>query len=82
MANEIILYGTIWCAQTARARRFLDDCGALYRWCDIEQDPEACAFVERVNRGNQSVPTVVFPDGSILVEPTNAQIEKKIRPTR
>jgi mycoredoxin len=41
-------------------------------------DKEACAFVESVNKGKRSVPTIVLPDGSILVEPTDAELEKKI----
>ncbi len=77
--NVIILYGTSWCPQTARARRYLVECGAKYTWCDIEKDPEGCAYVERVNRGNRSVPTILFPDGSVLVEPSNAELEDKVK---
>jgi len=79
---EIILYGTSWCPQTARAKMFLDDCGVHFRWCDIEEDPDGCAFVEQVNHGNRTVPTIVFPDGSILVEPSNTELENKVRPAR
>ena len=77
--KKIVLYGTAWCPHTARARKCLADCGVQYIWCDIEKDPEGCAFVEKVNHGNRSVPTIVFPDSSILVEPSNAEIENKIR---
>ncbi len=80
MSDEIIiLYGTSWCPHTARARKCLDDWGVKYIWCDIEKDLEGCAFVEKVNHGNRSVPTIVFPDSSILVEPSNAEIENHIQ---
>jgi glutaredoxin len=45
---------------------------------DIEQDPEALAYVERVNKGKRIVPTIVFGDGSILVEPSNAELAAKL----
>ena len=80
--TAIVLYGTSWCPHTARARTYLTQCGAPFTWCDIEEDPVGCAYVEKVNRGNRSVPTILFPDGSVLVEPTNAELEKKVRAMR
>ena len=77
--SEIVLYGTSWCPHTARARTMLVQCGAPFTWCDIEEDPVGCAYVERVNKGNRSVPTILFPDGSVMVEPSNAELEKKVR---
>ena len=77
--TSIILYGTSWCPQTARAKRFLTACGAQFVWCDIEEDKAGCAYVESVNKGNRSVPTILFPDGSILVEPGEAELQKKVR---
>ncbi len=75
----IILYGTSWCPQTARARKYLVECGADFTWCDIEKDLEGCAYVERVNKGNRSVPTILFPDGSVLVEPSSAELKTKVK---
>jgi mycoredoxin len=49
-----------------------------YDWIDIANDEKARAYVEQVNRGNRSVPTIVFPDGSVLVEPSNVELEKKL----
>jgi mycoredoxin len=77
--TSIILYGTTWCPQTARAKTVLTACGAQFVWCDIEQDKAGCAYVESVNRGKRSVPTILFPDGSVLVEPGEAQLEQKVR---
>ncbi len=77
--TAIILYGTSWCPMTARAKRYLVECGAEFTWCDIEEDPVGCAYVEKVNRGNRSVPTILFPDGSILVEPSTDELDKKVK---
>jgi mycoredoxin len=44
---------------------------------DIERDPVACEFVMSVNGGNQTVPTVVFPDGTVMVNPSAAQVRER-----
>lgn len=80
MAGEIIMYGTTWCPDCVRAKRVFEKSGAQYKWVDIARDAEATAMVEKLNKGNRSVPTIVFPDGSILVEPSNAELEKKLIP--
>lgn len=77
--DEIIkLYGTSWCGGTRRARRMLDDNKIPYRWIDIDQDKEAQAFVEKTNKGFRSVPTILFTDGSLLVEPSDAELAEKL----
>jgi mycoredoxin len=75
--NEIIVYGTNWCGDTRRARRFLDENNISYHWIDIDQDKEARKYVEEVNHGYRSVPTIIFPDGSMLVEPSTTQLAQK-----
>ena len=77
MADKICVYGTTWCGDTRRSRACLDRLGIPFEWKDIEKDKEACAFVEKVNKGNRSVPTIVFPDGTVLVEPSDSALEKK-----
>ncbi|MBM2824609.1 MAG: mrx1 [Dehalococcoidales bacterium] len=79
MTEQVCVYGTNWCPDTVRSKQCLTRLGIKFVWRDIEKDKDACAFVERTNRGNRSVPTIVFPDGSILVEPSNAELEKKCR---
>lgn len=79
MPEQICVYGTGWCPDTARSRKCLDKLGIKYTWHDIDKDKDACAFVEKVNQGNRSVPTILFPDGSIIVEPSDAELEKKCR---
>jgi mycoredoxin len=76
--SRIIMYGTSWCPDCRRAQRVLDQNGAAYSYVNIEEDEEAAEYVVKVNHGNRSVPTIVFPDGSILVEPSNAQLQAKL----
>ena len=76
--GKIIMYGTTWCYDTRRAQMILDRNHIPYVWIDIDKDLEGRKFVESVNRGYRSVPTIVFPDGSILVEPSNAELSKKL----
>jgi mycoredoxin len=78
MEEKIILYGTTWCGGTRRAKRIFDDNEIAYRWIDIDQDREARAIVEKINNGNRSVPTIIFPDGSILVEPSDETLANKL----
>jgi glutaredoxin-like protein len=75
---KIIFYGTNWCYSSRRARAFLDQHQIPYTWVDIDKDAEAAKIVEKINKGNRSVPTIVFPDGSILVEPSATQLASKL----
>jgi mycoredoxin len=76
--EKIKIYGTTWCPDCARAKQFLSKKGIPFDWIDIEKDDQARAHVEKVNKGNRSVPTIIFPDGSTMVEPSNAELEAKI----
>ncbi|HWE62990.1 MAG TPA: glutaredoxin domain-containing protein [Chloroflexota bacterium] len=76
--TTIVMYGTAWCGDCLRARRFLDTKGIPYDYIDITDKPEAIALVERINQGQRSVPTILFPDGSTLVEPTNKALAAKL----
>ena len=78
MAHHITVYGTTWCSDCKRAKRFLGDQQVEYKWIDVEQDEQARRFVEDHNDGKTIIPTIVFDDGTILVEPTNAQLAEKL----
>jgi mycoredoxin len=77
--DQIKMYGTKWCPDCARAKRILDKHKVAFAWYDIEEDEEACVYVQKVNKGFKSVPTLVFPDGTIMVEPGNVQLEQKLK---
>jgi mycoredoxin len=76
--KQIEVYGTEWCPDCIRTKQVLKKHNISYIWHDIGQDKEALAYVQTVNKGLRSVPTIIFPDGSILVEPGNSELEKKL----
>jgi len=75
---QIIVYGTTWCPDCKRAKQFLGEHRIQYTWVDIEQDAEATVYVEKVNQGKRIIPTIVFPDGGTLAEPSNAELAGKL----
>lgn len=76
--TQIVLYGTSWCGDCRRARQIFAQMNVPYLDIDIDADQQAAAFVKQLNRGNRSVPTIVFPDGSTLTEPDNVSLSKKL----
>lgn len=76
--TNLTIYGAMWCGDCRRAKRFLDERGVPYTWVDIDRDDAAAAEVMRRNRGMRSIPTLVFDDGSTLVEPSNAELARKL----
>ena len=76
--EQIKIYGTKWCGDTKRALRILDERGVPYDWIDIDKNPQGEKLVKETNHGNRSVPTIFFPDGSILVEPSNQALNEKL----
>jgi mycoredoxin len=74
----IIVYGTSWCPDCRRAQKVLDLNQVPYTYVNIEEDESAAEYVVQVNRGYRSVPTIVCPDGSVLVEPSNLELQKKL----
>ncbi len=75
---QITVYGATWCPDCKRAKKFLGEQMVHFEWIDIEKDDAARAFVERKNNGKRIIPTIVFADGSFLVEPTNADLAQKL----
>lgn len=75
---EITLYGNTWCGSSRRARLFFDQHHIPYHWVDIDTDEDAARYVENLNQGNRSVPTIVWADGSMLVEPSTEAIARKL----
>ena len=74
--NAITIFGTNWCGDCIRARRFFDTNNVAYKWIDIDHDAIAEEFVISTNHGMRSVPTICFEDGMILVEPSDADLYK------
>lgn len=80
MTNPEIIkfYGTTWCPTSRRAKKMLEEKGIEFEWINIDEDPNGREFVMQVNNGYRSVPTIVFPDGDILVEPSSNVLAKKL----
>ena len=72
------VYSTTWCGYCTRLKRQLDREGIAYEAVDIELDPAAAERVMSVNGGNQTVPTVIFADGSALTNPSLQQVTDKL----
>jgi thioredoxin reductase (NADPH) len=75
---NITVYGAYWCPDCRRSKQFLGEHQIPYRWVDIEQDPTGEAYVLQKNDGKRIIPTIEFADGSILVEPSNAELAVKL----
>ncbi|MDA0734451.1 MAG: glutaredoxin domain-containing protein [Chloroflexi bacterium] len=79
MAEENIkLYGANWCPDCRRSKAFLGQHRIPYEYLDIEQDTDAQEYVKQLNDNKQIIPTIVFADGSILVEPSDAELAAKL----
>jgi thioredoxin reductase (NADPH) len=76
--TNITVYGAYWCPDCRRSKKFLGEQMVHFNWVDIEQDETGRAFVEKINHGKRIIPTIVFEDSSFLVEPSNAELAKKL----
>jgi mycoredoxin len=78
MGSAITVYSTPWCGHCHRLAGQLDREGIPYTVVDIEDEPDAAAIVREVNGGSETVPTVVFSDGSALTNPSLQQVRDRI----
>ena len=76
--SKVTVYGAYWCPDCRRSKKFLGEQFIPYRWVDIEQDKEAEAYVLQRNDGKRIIPLILFEDDTFLVEPTNAELAKKL----
>ena len=75
---SMTMYTTTWCGYCRRLKSQLEREGIAYTEVDIERVPEAAEFVMSVNGGNQTVPTVVFPDGTALTNPSVSAVRERL----
>jgi len=76
--GTITMFSTTWCGYCARLKSQLDREGIGYTEVNIENVPEAADYVMQVNNGNQTVPTVIFPDGSSATNPSLAEVKARL----
>lgn len=76
--TTIKLYGTNWCSDCKRSKKFLGEQRVAYEYINIEEDLEGQEYVRSVQNGGMTIPTILFEDGSLLIEPTNAELARKL----
>lgn len=81
MRDELVMFTTTWCGYCVRLKRFLDREGIGYREVNIEQDADAADFVMSVNNGNRTVPTLRFPSGAALTNPSPREVVAELSRT-
>lgn len=77
-SKRIKFYGATWCPDCNRSKAFLDEQKVDYEYINIEEIPGAAEEVEKINNGYQSIPTIIFPDGQVLVEPSNEELQRAL----
>ena len=76
--SKLTVYGASWCSDCKRAKKFLGEQRVHYSWVDVEQDADGLELVERANKGKRIIPLIIFDDGSMLIEPSNAELAAKL----
>ena len=74
----ITVYSTDWCPDCRRAKKFFIEHQVQYIEVNIEEIPDGIPFVKNLNNGKRVVPTIIFPDGEILAEPSNSELAEKL----
>jgi len=74
---KIKVYGTNWCGDCVRAKSFMDNNNITYDWTNVDEETQYQEYITGLNNGEMRVPTIVFVDGSILIEPTNEELSEK-----
>jgi mycoredoxin len=75
--TQIVMYAVEWCPDCRRAKFFFKRKKIDVLEVDVNTDKKAEGFVKELNNGNRSVPTIIFPDGSMMVEPSTQELEEK-----
>ncbi|RNE62454.1 mycoredoxin [Cryobacterium tepidiphilum] len=77
-SGTITMFTTGWCGYCSRLKSQLDKSGIGYAEVNIEETPGTAELVMSLNGGNQTVPTVLFPDGSAATNPSLAEVQRKL----
>jgi thioredoxin reductase (NADPH) len=75
---QLKVYGAPWCPDCRRAKRFLSEHRVGYEWIDVDRDPDGLAYVQQVQNGGRTIPTILFEDGSVLIEPSNNELAARL----
>lgn len=77
-SGTITMFSTVWCGYCKRLKKQLDAKGIGYTEINIEETPGTAELVEKLNDGNQTVPTVIYPDGSAATNPSLNDVMEKL----
>jgi mycoredoxin len=77
-AGSVTMYTTSWCGYCVRLKGQMKAAGVPFTEVNIEETPDAASFVESVNGGNQTVPTLLFPDGSSATNPSLKEVQARL----
>jgi len=75
--SQLVMYSVDWCPDCRRAKFFLERNTVSVVEVNVDNDKQGELFVRKINSGNRIVPTIIFPDGYIMVEPSNEELEAK-----
>ena len=76
--SQITMYSAVWCGDCRRSKRLMDELNVTYTIIDVENDRVAADKVQEINGGAQSIPVIVFADGTHLTEPSNNDLKAKL----
>jgi mycoredoxin len=76
--NQIVMYSVDWCLDCKRAKFFFQRNNIPVVEINVDNDEQGALFVRNINSGNRIVPTIIFPSGDVLVEPSNSQLAEKL----
>lgn len=76
--DKVLVYGAMWCSDCRRSKKFLTEQNVNFEWIDVEHDEAANQTMQEINGGVKSIPTIVLPNGQILIEPTNDTLANAI----
>lgn len=78
MADKILFYGADWCGDCQRAKQFFGKHNIPYEFHDTDKEPGAKVKMMEINSGIPNIPTIVFPDGTCLIEPSDQELSQKL----
>ena len=76
--EKVTMYGAAWCGDCRRSKRFMEENNVAFTYIDVEKDLTAAAKVVEINGGAQSIPVIVFEDGTHLTEPSDNDLKAKL----
>jgi mycoredoxin len=79
MTAKVTMYGAEWCGDCRRSKKFLETNNVAYNYINVEEDLSAADKVKEINNGMQSIPVIVFEDGTHLTEPTDTDLRVKLQ---